>query len=75
MNRSADCHSLIDELKQTKRCLCAMSVLIVILFLIIASSLGLAAYGFSRIRNFNHLEYQLNMINSELVSQGTSVNN
>ena len=72
---SVDCRVLKDELKQTKICICVLIVLIVILFLITASSLGLAAYGFSSIRNFNHLEYQLNMISSKLVSQGTSVAN
>lgn len=38
-----------DELKQMKRCLCMLSLLVVILFLITISSLCLAAYGFDRI--------------------------
>ena len=71
---SADSYVIKDELKQTKRCLCVVSVLTVILFLTTASSLGLAAYCFSSIRNGNDLEYQLNMINSEVISQGTFVN-
>ena len=74
MKGSSDCHISEYEIKQTKRCLCVLSLLIVILFLITASSLGLAAYGFSIIRNTNDLEYRLNTIKSEVVSQRTSIN-
>ena len=69
-------HVLKNELKQTKVCLCALSLLIVVLFLITASSLALAAYCYSSsTRSGNNLEYQLNMINSEVVSHKTFINN
>ena len=38
-----------DELKKMKRCQCVLSFLVVVLFLITVSSLGLAAYGFTSI--------------------------
>ncbi len=74
---SSDCHVRKDELKQMKRCLCVLSLLVVILFLTTILSLSLAAYGFSSIRSsvtVINLEYQLNTINSELVSYRTLVN-
>lgn len=44
---SSDCgHVQKDELKQMKRCICTLSFLVAILFLITVLSLGLAAYGF-----------------------------
>ena len=46
---SSDCYVQKDELKQMKRCLCVLSFLVVILFLVTVSSLGLAAYGFASI--------------------------
>jgi cell division protein FtsB len=72
---ASDCHVLKEELRQTKVCLCALSLLIVILFLITVSSLGLAAYCLGSIRSGNDLEYRLNTINSEATSQRTFINN
>ena len=68
-------HVLIDKLKQTKICILALSLLIVILFLITASSLGLAAYCFISIKSSSGVEYRLNTINSKVVSQRTFINN
>ena len=48
-NGSSDFYGQKDELKKMKRCLCVLSFLVVILFLIMVSSLGLAAYGFASI--------------------------
>ena len=42
---SSDFYGQKDELKKMKRCLCVLSFLVVVLFLITVSSLGLAAYG------------------------------
>ena len=73
----SDCQALKDQLKQMKRCLCVLSFLVVIIFLITISSISLAAYyGFSSIRSsaaVNNLEHQLNMINLEVVSQRSFV--
>ena len=68
-------HVLIDKLKQIKICLLALCLLIVILFLITASSLGLAAYCFISIKSSSGIEYRQNTINSEVVSQKTFINN
>ena len=65
---ASEYHMLKDELKQTKVCLHALSLLIIILFLITSLCLGLAAYCFSSTRSGNDLEYRLNMINSEVMS-------
>ena len=62
----SDCQVLKDKLKQTKRCLCVLSLLIAILFLTTISSLSLAAYS---IGSSATVEHQLNTINSEVVSQ------
>ena len=68
-------HELKHELKQTKICLHVLYLLIVILFLMTASSLGLAAYCFSSIiLSSNDLEYRLNTINSEVLSQRIFIN-
>ena len=48
-NGSSDFYGQKDDLKKMKRCLCVLSFLVVILFLITVSSLGLAAYGFASI--------------------------
>ena len=72
---ASEYHMLKDELKQTKICLRAMCLLIVILFLITASSLGLAAYCLSSTKSGNELEYRLNMINSEVTSHRIFINN
>ena len=72
---ASEYHVLKDELKQTKIRLRALYLLIVILFLITASSLGLAAYCFSSIKSSSGVEYRLNTINSEVVSQRTFINN
>ena len=72
---ASEYHMLKDELKQTKIHLRALYLLIVILFLITASSLGLAAYCFSSIKSSSGVEYRLNTINSEVVSQRTFINN
>jgi hypothetical protein len=72
---TSDCHVLKDELKRTKICLRALNFLIVILFLITVLSLGLAAYCLSSTRSGNDVEYRLNTINSEVISQRTYINN
>ena len=48
-----------DELKKMKRCLCVLSFLVVILFLITVSSLGLAAYYGSTLGSEAHNNEQL----------------
>ena len=79
---SSDFYGQKDELKKMKRCLCVLSFLVVILFLITVSSLGLAVYGStpsSQIQSLrltvNNLQSQLNTINSEAGSQRTFINN
>ena len=68
-------HVLKHELKQTKVCLCALSLLIIILFLMTSLCLGLAAYCFSSTRSRNDfLNSRLNGIDSSLINlsfQGT----
>ena len=46
---SADHYGQKNELIKMKRCLCMLSFLVAILFLLTVSSLGLAAYGFASI--------------------------
>ena len=60
-------HMLKDELKQTKVCLHALSLLIMILFLMSSLCLGLAAYCFSSTRSGNNfLNSRLKGINSDV---------
>ena len=65
---SLDCHAQNDELKKMRRCLCVLSLLVAILFLITVSSLALAAYGFDSQRN------SISTLNSDVSTVRSSVN-
>ena len=58
-------HMQKDEVKQMKRCLCVLSLLVVILFLMTVSSLGLAAYGIGSSASSSQIQIAGN---TELVS-------
>ena len=60
---SSDCHGLKGELKQMNRCLCMLSLLVVILFLMTLASLSLAAYVFYNIES--SASTHLNVTNQE----------
>ena len=66
------CYGQKDELKKMKRCLCVLSFLVVVLFLITVSSLGLAAYGFDSIATMSS---RIQEASSEGIINTTKFNN
>ncbi len=71
---SLNSHMQKDELKQMKRCLCVLTLLVVILFLVTISSLGLAAYGFNSITTLDTHINDTNVQVVTLVSLQSAVN-
>jgi hypothetical protein len=69
---SPDCCEQRNELTQMKRCLCVLSFLVVILFLIAVSSLGLAAYGF---KGIGSPRSQTQEASSEGIADSTTLDN
>ena len=71
---SSDCYVLKDELKQMKKCLCMLSLLIVIFFLITVASLGLAAYGFDSRRSLTTTDQEIHQLKSLVTNLDNDTN-
>ena len=70
---SSDCHGLKDEVKQMKRCLCVLSLLVVIFFLMTVASLGLAVNAFYSTRS-SASKSQIQTLSARVVKNTELVN-